>query len=42
MKALFALIVLGTSFSFLLAYKASYVADGGYNLICDSIYFFAF
>lgn len=28
MKALFALIVLGTSFSFLLAYKASYVADG--------------
>ena len=40
MKALLALIVLGTSFSFLLAYKDSYVGDGGYNLICDSRHIF--
>ena len=38
MKTLLALIVLGTSFSFSLAYKAGYGADGGYNLIRDSIY----
>ena len=38
MKTLLALIALGV-FSFSLAYKRSYVADGGYNLIRDYIFF---
>ena len=42
MKALLALIILGTSVSFSLPYKASYVADGWYNSIRDSIYMYIF